>query len=118
MTKNSGQCTQSVGRAAPKLIKLVIYSVKNSPAQAVQALMAIIEELPDFAYYCFDKQITLSQRQFDTIECGANIIAIAAQIAHVAVKFQDIMGDVNALRNMVSLLPNTIAVCTEAFNDY
>jgi len=108
-------CGMAFKKAAPALFKFAKAAVTNSAADAVEALLGILQYLPDITEKCIGKTFKIPPNVMNKIQCVADIVALAAIVGQFILAPENIIATVSNLTSLIDLIPRTISDCTGAF---
>lgn len=108
-------CATTLKNVLPNLIGFAKAAAANSAGEAVQQLLAMLRYMPEITDKCLNKPFNIPPNVMSKIQCGADIVALAAIVAQFIMAPANIIGNINGLKSMIELIPTTISDCTGAF---
>ena len=115
VASNMIPCAQTLKNALPNLMGFARAAAANNAAEAVRQLISMLTYMPDISSKCLNKAFSIPPKVMSKIQCGADIVGLAAVVAQFIVSPANLIGTINGLRSMIELIPVTIADCTGAF---
>jgi phage-related minor tail protein len=109
-------CALTLKKAIPNMIGFAKAAAANSAAEAVRQLLGLLQYMPEITEKCLNKVFTIPPKVMSKIQCGADIVALAAIVIQFIVFPENVIGNIQGLQSMIELIPATISDCTGAFN--
>ena len=108
-------CANTLKQVLPHLIGFAKAAAANAAGEAVKNLLNMLTYMPDITSKCINKPFTIPPKVMSKIQCGADIVALAAIVTQFIMAPANIIHNISGLKSMIELIPTTYADCTGAF---
>lgn len=116
IASNLVPCALTLKKILPNMIGFAKAAGANNAGECVRQLITMLPNLPEITQKCLNKPFNIPPKVMSKIQCGADIVALAAIVTQFIVLPENVLGNLNGLKSMIELIPQTISDCTGAFN--